>query len=231
MYSREVNKEVLEFGVSGKLIMNVMVMYDRQTNSLWSQLLGQAIRGPMSGTELEYLPAWQTTWSDWSERHPETQALVKGYSGDYDPYTGYYLSGSAGVIGETRRDDRLPTKQFIIGVDADDTTMAFPFSVLSQEPLVNAQVGAVPVLVLFDPDNASGVVFSRLAEGAILTFDRGAENTLVDLETGSVWDSLTGEAIEGPLAGQVLDRVKSTTAFWFGWKDFHPETAIYGIES
>lgn len=227
MYSREVGDEVLEFGVSGKLIMNVLVMYDRQTDSLWSQLLGRAVRGPLEGTELDYLPAWQTTWSDWKSRHPETVALVKGYSGDYDPYRSYYASGSAGVIGETRRDDRLHTKQFVIGVDTGQATMAFPFSELSRAPVINAQVGESPVLVLFDADNANGAVYSRLSGGRVLTFESVSEDQLRDLETGTLWSAFGVEATEGPLAGEKLDRVKSTTSFWFGWKDFHPDTAIY----
>ncbi len=230
MYSREVGDEVLEFGVSGKLIMNVMVMYDRQTNSLWSQLLGKAVRGPFEGTELEYLPARQTTWSDWKARHPETRALVKGYSGDFDPYTSYYFSGSAGVIGETRRDDRLQTKQFVIGVDTGQATMAFPFSTLTQQPVVNAQVGDLPILVLFDADNAHGIAFSRQISDRVLTFESTADGLLRDLETGTLWDLSEGEAIDGPLAGEKLSRVKSTTSFWFGWKDFHPDTLVYGDE-
>jgi hypothetical protein len=230
VYSREVGDEVLEFGVSGKLIMNVLVMYDRQTDSLWSQLLGKAVRGPFEGTELEYLPAWQTTWSDWKFRYPDTQALVKGYSGNYDPYNSYYASGSAGVIGETRTDDRLQTKQFVIGVDTGQATMAFPFTELSQEPIVNAQVGEAPVLVVFDPSNANGVAFSRLVGDRVLTFEAAAEGQIRDLETGTLWTSFEGEAIEGLLAGEKLDREKSTTIFWFGWKDFHPETLVYGAE-
>ena len=167
MYSREVEGEVLEFGVSGKLVMNVLVMYDRQTESLWSQLLGRAIRGPMEGTELTFLPAWQTTWQDWKERHPQTLALVKGYSGRYDPYDSYYASG------------------------------------------------------------ASGVAFSRTVDGQALTFEAESSAQLKDAETGSIWDGFSGEAIQGEMLGSHLERVKSTSSFWFGWKDFHPDTMVY----
>lgn len=211
--------------------MNVLVMYDRQTDSLWSQLLGKAVRGPLAGSDLEYLPAWQTTWSDWKARQPDTLALVKGYSGDYDPYTGYYSAGSAGVIGETRRDNRLHTKQHVIGVDTGEATTAFPFSVLSEAPILNTHVGELPVLVLFDAENANGTVYSRISGDTTLTFERGTDEDLRDRETGSTWDPFIGKAIDGPLAGEVLQRVKSTTVFWFGWKDFHPETAVYGLES
>jgi hypothetical protein len=38
------------------------------------------------------------------------------------------------------------------------------------------------------------------------------------------------EAIAGPLVGQQLQRLKSTIVFWFGWKDFYPETHVYGVD-
>ena len=79
--------------------MNVLVMYDRQTDSLWSQLIGEAVDGPLKGTKLEFVPSWQTTWSDWKTQYPDTLALDKGFGGSRDPYTGYYNSSSSGVIG------------------------------------------------------------------------------------------------------------------------------------
>ena len=49
-----------------------------------------------------------------------------------------------------------------------------------------------------------------------------------DLETGSLWQVLTGQAIDGPLFGQRLERLPSHYSFWFAWSDFHPETELYG---
>ena len=158
MYSREINGEEYTFGVSGKLIMNVLVMYDRQTNTLWSQLLGEAVEGPLIGTQLEFLPSWQTTWQDWKTQHPNTLALRKGFSSGREPYAGYFNSSAAGVIGETTRDDRLYVKEFVIGVEYQNDPVAYPFSVLNDEPVINDIVGGEPVLVTFDPDTASGVV-------------------------------------------------------------------------
>ena len=50
VFDRSVGGSVIEFGVSGKLRMNVLVMYDRATDSLWSQILREAITGPHKGT-------------------------------------------------------------------------------------------------------------------------------------------------------------------------------------
>ena len=218
------------FGVSGKLIMNVLVMYDRQTRTLWSQLLGEAVEGELKGTKLEFFPSWMTTWEEWKARYPDTVALVKGYSGSSDPYDSYYESGTPGVIGEARFDDRLQTKQFVVGVAQGGEAVAYPYSVLSGERVVNDQVGDVPVVVVFHDMTSSGLVFDRRAGDQTLTFSVSDKEslTLTDVETGSTWSGLTGQATGGPLAGTQLARVKSTSSFWFGWKDFYPDTRVYG---
>ena len=77
MYAREINGERYEFGVSGKLFRNVLIMYDRQTKSLWSQLLGAAVDGPLKGTRLEMLAASFTTWGVWRREHPDGMVLKK----------------------------------------------------------------------------------------------------------------------------------------------------------
>jgi hypothetical protein len=230
VYSREIEGQVLEFGVSGKLIMNVLVMYDRETDSLWSQLLGEAVDGEFKGTKLEFLPSWQTTWEDWKTRHPDTIVLVKGFSGLRDPYFGYYASGQAGVIGETTKDERLQPKEFVLGVVLGDEAVAYSFRILKDESVVNDTVGGIPVLVVFDADHATGVVFSRQLEGQILTFQSEESLMLKDDQTGSIWDGLTGRAISGELEGAQLEYVKSTRSFWFGWKDFYTDTRVYGLD-
>ncbi|NJN43921.1 MAG: DUF3179 domain-containing protein [Anaerolineae bacterium] len=126
MYSRIIEGEEFSFGVSGKLIRNVMVMYDRQTGTLWSQLLGEAVQGELQGTKLEFLPSLQTTWADWKTQNPNTLALRKGYSGAYDPYDSYYFSRQTGVIGETTFDDRLYVKEFVVGVERNGDPVSLP---------------------------------------------------------------------------------------------------------
>ena len=79
--------------MSGKLIMNALVMYDRQTDTLWSQFLSRGVRGPLSGTQLEILPSLQTTWDQWYQLHPDTQLLDKGGRYNTDSYEGYYRAG------------------------------------------------------------------------------------------------------------------------------------------
>lgn len=232
MYAREIEGKEFTFGVSGKLIRNVLVMYDRQTKSYWSQLLGEAVAGDMIGTKLEFVPSWMMTWEEWTELHPETLALDKmGRADSFDVYTGYYQSPSAGVIGETYSDDRLSTKDFVVGVELPDVTKAYPFRALSKEPVVNDTIGETHLLVLFDIDSIATAVYNRTIDDQTLTFVATDDPSIItDEETGTTWNAFTGLATDGPLAGTTLTQIKSTTSFWFGWKDWHTDTLIYTLE-
>ena len=233
MYARTValqdTEEVYTFGVSGKLVMNVLVMYDRQTNTYWSQILGEAIEGPLKGATLTPLPALQTTWAEWKRLHPNTQALATNGMGAYDTYSTYYSSNQTGVLGETRQDERLPRKELVTGVVIDEQPVVYPRSVLADKPIINDQIGEIPIAVVYEPTSATSTVFRRIVDGQILTFKSGSEPmTFVDEETNSTWPLLTGQASAGLLAGKRLERVPSTSSFWFGWKDWYPNTRIYG---
>ena len=45
MYAAEVGKQKLTFGVSGMLWNRSLVMYDKETGTLWSHILGEAMQG------------------------------------------------------------------------------------------------------------------------------------------------------------------------------------------
>ncbi|MBI4160268.1 DUF3179 domain-containing protein, partial [Candidatus Wolfebacteria bacterium] len=72
-----VNGERVEFGTSGKLWNSNLVMYDRKTESLWSQILGEAIVGEMTGTQLKVLPSDQIRFGDWRKFHPSGEVLSR----------------------------------------------------------------------------------------------------------------------------------------------------------
>ncbi len=232
MYARETGEHTLTFGVSGNLIMNGLVMYDHQTDSLWSQVLGEAVRGPLEGRRLEVLPALQTTWSSWLELYPGTTALDKGGGFERDKYTIYYSISRAGLQGEWREDDRLGAKELVLGLESGGEARAYPFRRLGEGPLVNDRFQGRPVLVVFDAGSETGVVYDRRLDDTVLTFRledgrSGPGAIMVDRQTGTRWTAITGEAVEGELAGARLERVPSHYSFWFAWKDYHPETEVY----
>ena len=232
MYGREINGQQLTFGVSGKLIMNALVMYDHETETLWSQFMRKGVKGELAGVELDVIPVIQTTWELWSDLHPDTLALDKmgGYQGD--SYSSYYRSGSAGVLGESRKDDRLDRKELVLGVDVEGHTKAYPFRALAEQPVLNDSFAGQEVLVVFDSATDTALVYDREIDGKALTFRvdgeaLGAQTVLVDDETGSRWSAFTGRAFEGELKGKLIGRVLSHLSFWFAWKDWNPDTALY----
>lgn len=87
LYRAEVDGERATFGSSGLLYNSNKLMYDRATDSLWDQLTGQAVSGPLLGKApaLEVLPVTTTTWADWVARHPKTTTISRktGYPRDY----------------------------------------------------------------------------------------------------------------------------------------------------
>ena len=218
--------------MSGKLIMNALVMYDHQTDTLWSRFLHQAVKGPLVNKELEIVPAVQTSWQQWVNLHPDTLVLDKGGSYDSDVYDGYFSGGSAGIIGEANKDDRLPKKEPVMGMTGSGFAKAYPFTAISKQAVINDHFAREEVVVTFDSVSESGAAFMRRLEGRSLTFESaegGAGVAMMrDLETGSLWQVLTGQAIEGELFGETLERLPSHYSFWFAWNDFHPATELYG---
>lgn len=121
------------FGVSGMLYNSDVLLYDRETESLWSQLKYEAIAGPLEGEELEILNTANTTWKKWKERNPETLVLSEetGYNRNYDldPYPGYGSSSDI-YFSVSKKDDRFHPKETVIGLEVNEKFKAYPFSEL-----------------------------------------------------------------------------------------------------
>ncbi len=219
--------------MSGKLIMNALVMYDHQSDTLWSQFLSRGVKGPLADTLLEIVPVLQTTWQQWLRLHPTTLVLNKRARYQTDSYEGYYRGGSTGIIGESNKDRRLAGKDMILGIDLGGVAKAYPFKAIASQEVINDFFADNPVLVTFDQASETGSAFDRTVEGNPLTFRVGQETVdglllLRDEQTDSTWQPLTGRAIDGPLIGKALTRLPSFYAFWFAWSDFHPDTESYG---
>ncbi len=229
MYARDVNGRSLTFGVSGKLIRNSLVMFDRETGTLWSHLTGDALEGPLAGQHLQQVLSEQTAWGRWRAGHPNTLMLdVDPIDADFDPYEYYNGAPAAGVVGRKRADDRLPVKERVIGIRLGGEVKAYSFTALARDRVVNDIVGGVPLVVIFDRASLSGAVYRRDPGGTLLTFGPGPiAFSMTDQQTSSTWDGLSGKATSGPDGGMQLDQVPITYSFWFGWADFYPNTAVY----
>ena len=241
VYARQIEGVTLTFGVSGMLIMGALVMYDRESDSLWSQFLGEAVQGPLDTVVLEMLPSQLTTMGAWISEHPDTLVLNPGVpGGTLDPYSYYYDTPASSVQGETNRDGRLYDKDLVVGITTETGQKAYSFAVLREGGVVNDTFESRDLVVFMKTGRAASIqsaagdskggatsVFDRKVGGLTLTFQGFDSQLAVDRETRSTWNKSTGVAIQGELKGERLNRVTSMVAFWLAWFDFYPDTEVY----
>jgi len=233
---RTVAGEPAVFGVSGKLWRGDLVLYDRPTGSLWSQILATAVRGPRTGEQFTLVPSSLTAWGAWRETHPDTRVLlpppvsgtVDGHEAiaDYG-HSKYGYEERDQLIGYDDGSEDLGSRTFVVGVVDGDAARAYPYAAVRDGP-VNDTVGDRPVVVALAPGNTL-VAYDRRIQGRTLTFRAGEEHTL--RAGGSRWRRATGVALEGPFEGERLQNaVERSPMFWDAWTAFYPDTTVYGRE-
>lgn len=124
-----------QFGVSGLLYQSDVLLYDKKTETLWSQLMMQAVAGPRMGEPLKSMPLTHTTWRAWYKKHPQTTVLSRhtGYHRDYNrnPYAGYGQSRML-YFPVNNNDNRLHPKAWVIGLELDGASRAWDISAIRQ---------------------------------------------------------------------------------------------------
>ena len=154
------------FGVSGLLYNSDMLLYDRESESLWSQLMKQAINGPLKGEKLQQIPLTHTTWRDWKKQHPQTQVLSTktGYSRDYSrtPYPGYSKSDVI-MFPVNYQAAQYHPKEQVLGLEIGATFKAYPFSELAKldNPVFHEVVAGQKLEVQFDLLNRTGKILDE----------------------------------------------------------------------
>lgn len=231
MYVREFEGKINSFGVSGNLWRDALVMYDRETESYWSHVTGKAIKGEYKGTQLKSLPVQHIKWGEWKKIHPDSKVLVKSRFTTRSSYDRYNRSRERlGIVGTVNFDRRLDGKDKVLGLIVDDIPLVFPHKYFVGINSVNYSIAGVDLLVVFSKDADAATAFNRQIGEQLYTFESAESpegHYIRDIETGTLWNGLSGEALEGKLKGQKLEPLVGTQAFWFGWRGFYPRTAIW----
>jgi hypothetical protein len=136
-FDAKLDRARLEFGVSGLLYNSDVLLYDRQTGSLWSQIEKLAISGDMKGTTLKAYPLRHTTWRDWVARYPDTEVLSDetGFQRNYevDPYPDYFRSSRL-YFPVAEENSKYRRKSMVMGLEIDGHFKAYPFDELKKSP-------------------------------------------------------------------------------------------------
>lgn len=242
VFSRTLSDDsTVEFGTSGKLYNSNLVMYDRKSNSLWSQGLGEGIVGEYAGTRLEKIPFDIAYWKEWKKLYPESKVLsrdtgsVRPYGAD--PYGDYYTNDV--ILFPVANDDkRLGLKEIIIGLENENQYKAYKLQDIEEKKVINDNIGENKNIALVSLEPFMVRVFDRVIDDdiegeskkiVIDLFYNATTNTLIDRETGSELN-FEGEFINGSLANKALQLISTDPGFWFEWVAFHPETEIYQLK-
>lgn len=244
VFDRRVDGEPHTFGVASFLRHNGMVMYDRQTDSLWQQLTGEAIVGTLTGRQLDPLPSRVVPFAVFAASHPEGRVLnrLTGYFPPYgeSTYTGYEFGDGqpAGAAKPMRRGERM---ERVLAITVEGRRRGYVFDYLRRMRVLEDRLRGVRYAVFYEPEMLTPLDAARISEsravgtaaayltevdGKRLRFRRRG-GKIVDRETGSTWNVL-GVAEDGPLKGIRLTPAPQAIHFEFAFRTFFPRSELVG---
>lgn len=242
------NKLLLNFGISGILMHNDMVMYDRETETWWEQLMGTAIVGALSGTTLEFMPSMLISVKDYFDRYPNGEILspegikiAKHHR--HKPF--HHLEHDSEKMSKTfflpeKTDPRLPPLEHVVDIHIQDHTTIYPYSAIAAKGVINDAYNGQHFVIFYhgetvsvlDEDKlskskhiGSATAFRSNLDGMNLTFKKSGDY-FIDEQTGSRWD-ITGFCREGEKKGKQLWLMPHSNHFAFAYLAFYPESEIY----
>ncbi len=251
-YYRQLGDRIFDFGTSGRLYNSALVMYDRQTESLWAHYTGQAIAGALTGSQLELIPMATVAFETFLDEHPNGLVMTRpgGFGRSYgtNPYVNYDTpNGSPTFFGGTP-DDRLPPQTRVLVIRHSGASIAVQLDTLSSDGVLPLNLGGTTVVALHLPGTATPIqnqqvafgrdvgatgVFDPNVDGQALTFTRmpdaassSGPGAFTDDQTGSTW-SILGRALDGPLAGAQLQLIEHIDTFWFAAAAYDPEIELH----
>lgn len=239
-------REGSEFGTSGRIFRNNLVAYDRNTQSLWSQMRLLSINGPRMGENIDPIKTIETTWGTWKKLYPNSKVLTTktGFNRDYQSYAyGEDYAENHGIIlfpTINNSDTRLEAKTRVYGVIADDsleensTVRVYEIEKFNDEVEVfhDKIEGEEYVTVGNASFDFAAAYKSTMRDGTQLSFESVQNNLPIIMEDqeGNKWD-IFGEAIEGPRKGQRLISAKSYSGYWFAFRDMFRLPEIHQFDT
>lgn len=211
------------YGVSGLLYNSNLLLYDRETGSIWSQLLELAVFGDRSGEKANHIQVLQTSFRTLKAMYPDAMVMTRntGHVRSYDDYLyGDYRDSNSFLFRVGRQDNRMHPKQRVIGIHDGTASKVYQLGAFGlSTKTINDQFGSQSIVVVGNSALNYAAIYDRvLSDGSVLAFEPiqdALPNVMSDTE-GNIWD-IFGTAVSGPRVGEQLASVNSYTAMWFAW--------------
>ncbi len=233
MWTRDVAGLRLTFHLAGINNQNFL-MRDEETGSYWQQISGVAVSGPLKGQRLTLVESDELLFATWKAEEPSGTVLkdVQAFSAEYSPKDWDVKMRRARTVINFP-EHGMKSRDLILGIQASEASRAFLYDKVVKDKLVKDHVGMEPVLLVVGADGQSVRAFrDRIPDTAgAPEFYRLAANKpgalLMDAATGSEWN-FQGCATSGTAKGTCLERIPMLKDYWFDWRNYNPNTTIYG---
>ena len=227
-WDRLVDGEVTTFGVSGLLYNSNLMPYDRSTNSTWSQQRLQCVNGELVESSPGVIVVTETTLRTWAEAYPDTEVMNEntGFSRSYGqyPYGDYKTNQSRIIFPLSNEDNRLPSKERVLGIIMGESSFAVPFDIDNSETeVLQRDLDGVAVVIARNTSKNFIQAFYN-PDGQTFEAVNDASGIMKDSD-GNIYD-LTGHVIDGPSQGSRLEQPVSFIGYWFSWGTFYPEIEL-----
>ncbi len=229
VWNRKIAGSITSFGVSGLLYNSNLLPYDRETNSVWSQILGFGVSDKRRDVEANIIDSREMPWKLWKELYPASKVLnlETGYTRPYgiDPY-GNYKSHNSLLFPVFETDNRFHLKERGLGVLAQERVKIYRFqyfqtSGMRKIQLFNEQFGGEKFVVVGSDEYNFLASFKRTLNGEELIFQQPlAELPVIMEDQFGTGYNIFGNAIDGPGEGNRLEPMPSFMGFWFIWTPF-----------
>jgi hypothetical protein len=231
VWETTVDGRVLHFHLAGINNQN-FIMRDEETGTWWQQVSGKAIQGPLKGRQLKQVFHDEVSFAIWKREAPQGRVLKPveqiAAANQYETADWEARVGRMRAVAGTDIDKRLSPRTLVLGIEVGGKSAAYPLPALQKQSPIMDMIGSVPIMLVLGDDQRSARAFERTIDGRRLEFFQQPDRQLVDAETGSTWN-FEGKASGGPLAGRQLKKVFVLEDFWFDWRIYHPDTAVYEI--
>ena len=224
-----------EFGVSGLLFNSNLIMYDRETDSYWPQMLLHSASGSSTGDALVLKNLVETSWSTWKALFPDTKVLNAntGHSRNYDRYPyGDYRTCNSPSCGDyiyfpiANEDNQLSAKQRVLTLIHGDSVKAVDLESYPEPQILELNVGDKAFQVVISGDDDIAVAFQTNQSLSISSWDISTGDiTLGETGTDDKWD-ITGRLISETDASRDLVPGNAYIAYWFSVAAFFPDVEL-----
>lgn len=219
------------FGVSGLLYNANLILYDRNTDSNWSQLSLECVNGTLINDKPVLLDVVETNWKTWKALYPDSQILntQTGFSRTYgtSPYGDYATNNDRFIFRPDITNSALPNKDRVYAIIDDEVSKVYQFSDFTGGKVITDNFNGKDYLVVGNENIINA--FELTPEYTSVTFEyelNELESTIFKDSLGNTW-SIFGEATSGPNTGNSLGKIKSVVSYWFAIAAFYPDPEIY----